>query len=1558
MSEANELRKPSNPAEKAPDKGVGDILGDAVHSALYTAIQEPISGVTQIVDEFAGTKYLPKVQFIGAPVQAQFGSADWHAQQVGSAVGMLLPFMLVGKGVRGVLGTSAEEASLMSRKAAFGMSMKEAGLTGFAYDAVLRPSDSKNAGLGQFLLDRGTQGAVGAGTFMTLTGASLGLNRFAGSAMIERSALVPLLKNPIASGVLSGIPAGLFSAEASSLTKTGHLASGTELGQAVYGMAVIGGAFGTAHILKAPGENGGPSRIDALTARIKDSLSSTDKAPRAGLSLLSGDIVGPDGPEHSVSPDGKVDPPPTTDKVEPPATDKVESPAGGKVEPTAPVDAPFDGNPVTDASLADLAKNWGAKFTPAKAKGKGGAPIVAPVDAAPLTEPVVDKAASTIDLLPKEREVPPVVNADLKDATAGSAAVPEANTEASPGKRTIKLPDVEVSRHEDLTVGIKALNEALKAQDVAKGLEDKAVLAEAKAKDPLAAPEIVQAATEARTRADEAQKAIQEKRQAFSDYVAEKGQGLQSHLENVATQMKHPDAAREIVQHDFAVTEGKALLTAAVADGATPEQQAAFDTFVREKGSNIKPELEKLGEEAKNSDIARALLERAYAPREISLQVDDVGQQAALNVGLKVLTKPGGIDPAALEKYAKDYGPAMEKHMLTAADQLGYGIDTKIQIGEAYHGEPFKQGVALLKAPTLDVPALQEFAQNGGKALEKQMAQTALDLGLDANKQLALREAYRGVESWVPVDGKDGQFVPVKPEQEERFRIMLNLLDMTADPAAPPNHINIVREWLKSPESAGLEEPLTHYAELKGDPHVQALLRETLFPTENMTVSGKPATMQFGDLLGGTTPEAIDRQNRFQNFSDLTQQLRDAPESELAAKRHDVFDWLNRNEDLYDAATRMGEQSADSRVVSALDSYFGTKNLEPFITAKEKYDKIAAAITPELIARMQKPGGELFWELAPPALETPRMWGGSDNISTSRQALRIQKGEDGTVVAEFNPTRHPDQVSKVTDAPDGTRTIDYADGTQLIQMPQGYDINVKADGSWRTDFANGNFVEENVSGNVARVIYENGAETKLYRDGEVKRTGADDQAASKFTDGSVPGPDAVRHEENTASTKAEPTLSASSRAEINANVGKLSSGDYAEASVAAIRLKNSFGQMTDTQFVNWLNFATGTHVDAFSPGGRSVPNWPDLQMRDGQVLLQDNVQKLLRGGDTVAEQQSPDGMTRAFEARTIMRQFLNAPEGRPSDLQYPAWLVKGNLLPPESLPENILKDLRVRFPADQLPADVKQYLDQNPERIQAQKEGDKRPPRGPFQLPKDDIPSRLRVMSDVLQFAPPDIQMQLLKLGAADGRALKDVMQVITPPRGERDRAQPVEFKQLLEMTVPQARDIYTVKLMIQAIKDAAWSKDAAVKEANSNLANKAALQLLPDSTTDQTTVLKLVSGLASGEIKPPFEPRPRPGEAPKKVPGVAAPGVGKFEGQILREAGLRPGEDYPYNDTLDQGGDEFPASPLDGGPANHPESDFQIEDWLETTSGDPNATLDGADSPGMVNNADTDGIG
>lgn len=1644
MSEANELRNPTKqpPAE---NKGVTDILGDAVHSALYTAVQEPISGLTQIVDEVAGTKLLPKVQFLDAPVAAKFGTADWHAQTVGSAVGMLLPFMLVGKGVRGALGTStmtAETAGLMSTRAAFGMSIKEAGLTGFAYDALLRPSDPNHAnGLGGFLMDRGAHGLIGAGTFMSLTGSSLGLRSLAGSsAAIERSALVPLLKNPIVNGVLSGVPAGLFNAEATSLLNNGKLASATELGQSVYGMSVIGGGFGAVHSFTAPRENGLPSRYDALKSQIQDGLSTGKPKLKEGLGLAGGDADGPDGIKHNVSPaDGVVDP----TKVEPVDPTKVEPVDPTKVEPVDPTKVVEDSSttvvdpakaaetPVaTDLDSGDLSASLEAlvnKFNAGKdvgtgagkgrGSGRGGkGKVVAPevtetpevVEAPAVVDTtVVDgskgKGTGTLDMLPDNVERPPViVNPELRDATSDGVVRPESvaetSTDATGGpKRKITIPEVETARHADLIEGAKQLNNVLKTEDAARMAEDRAILAEAKAKDPLASTTIVDAATQARQAADAAKLEFEQQRQKLTEYVEGKGQGLQAHLETVAEQLKYPEKALDMVRHDFAMKEGRDLLTTATADGATYEQQAAFDQFVRDKGQSIRPQLERLGEEQKNSDIARALIERAYEPRQINVQVEDVGQQAAMNAGARILTAEGGIDTVALKKFAQDYGPAMEKHMLTAAEQLGYGVDAKIQIGEAYHGEAFRKGADLLRTSPLDVDAFKEFAQNEGKGLDKQMWQTAMDLGLDRNTQLEVFEAYRGVQSWVPVrdsegqiinqqkvdgagklefdgdgkpvyeTGKDGKPIPetvaVPPEKEAQFRMLVNVLEVVSrDPQSPATYIDAVRQALKSPDSEGLGESLDWYAARSGDGRLQALLREAKFPTENWEVSGKPDIIPLADLFPNT-PEGQHAKVRVQDLNDLLTALKDATPEQLAEKRFDVMDWLKRNSDPtadqieMAAARRIGENTNSSRVAAVLDSFFGTDNLKSFEAAKAKYDSVAAEITPDMIARMQQSGADLFWELAPPAPAEARMYGGSPRIDQSREAVTTRKLEDGSVVATFNPQRNAEGVVRITDEPSGQRTIEYQDKTKTILRPDGVDIEVRADDSWKATFSNGNYLIEFAGGEIGKIVYENGKATTVYRDGRIEHAGVENQTAWKNSDGTLPDRQPV--EASDVQTQSGPNVR--SRAEVANLVDKLGSSDYTEASVAAINLKNSFGQMTDTQFVQWLNFAMGTHPDTFGGSGRNLPNWVDLHLRDGgQVLLQDSVQRMLRGGDTPAEQASEAGQTRAFEARNIIRAYLNAPEGRPSTLQYPSWLVSGNQLGPESLPDNVRKDVRVRFEPDKLPPDVKQYLEQNPEKVQKPKEAEPggRPPRPPrdFTLPADTLPARLRTMSDVLQFAPKEIQSQLLKLGADDARALKDVMNVLTPPKSARDKAQPTEYQELLKLTVPQARDIYTVKLLIQAIRDANWAqqKNPAAYEANHALAMKAALQLLPDSPEAQGRVFDLVNGLASGEIRAPWVDRDAEFEGPPK------PGVGRHQGPIERQRDLRIDEEYP----IEEGGEVYPQDepppdfypdPLEQQGGKTPQGDFELGDWTATREGDP--ALDGFEDAADINNAVDNGM-
>src|ERR1700679_123119 len=72
-----------------------------VRAAAYAGVQAPISGVVQMVDHVAGTKLLPKVQFIDPCDQAEFGTASWHVQQFGAMVGVTAGLLALNKGVGG-----------------------------------------------------------------------------------------------------------------------------------------------------------------------------------------------------------------------------------------------------------------------------------------------------------------------------------------------------------------------------------------------------------------------------------------------------------------------------------------------------------------------------------------------------------------------------------------------------------------------------------------------------------------------------------------------------------------------------------------------------------------------------------------------------------------------------------------------------------------------------------------------------------------------------------------------------------------------------------------------------------------------------------------------------------------------------------------------------------------------------------------------------------------------------------------------------------------------------------------------------------------------------------------------------------------------------------------------------------------------------------------------------------------------------------------------------------------------------------------------------------------
>lgn len=211
-----------------------------VRSAAYSGLQVPVNGIVQMTDKAFAEPLLPLVQFIEPPAKTEFGSAHWHAQQLGAAAGVILPFLVVHKGVSFTSKTLVNATGLeLGRGAARGLAVFELATTGAAFDGLLKPVDDTTKGA--FIENRLRNAFTGGATMTTLGLSSLGLKSF-GANVPGR--LTGILRNECAATALAGVPAGLVHAETTSLLSKGEHASIKELRESCYSFAVIGGGLG------------------------------------------------------------------------------------------------------------------------------------------------------------------------------------------------------------------------------------------------------------------------------------------------------------------------------------------------------------------------------------------------------------------------------------------------------------------------------------------------------------------------------------------------------------------------------------------------------------------------------------------------------------------------------------------------------------------------------------------------------------------------------------------------------------------------------------------------------------------------------------------------------------------------------------------------------------------------------------------------------------------------------------------------------------------------------------------------------------------------------------------------------------------------------------------------------------------------------------------------------------------------------------------------------------------------------------------------------------------
>lgn len=207
----------------------------AIDSFKYTAIQAPVSGVVQIIDHVADTKFLPKVQFFQPPKPAEVGTAAFAGEVVGSTAAGAIPLIIFHKMVGAGAASKFEQSATYGLNKGAAPALIKSAKLGAVFGGVLTPSDEN----GNFLAERVKNAGVSALTMVSLTAGTIGL-KASGSG---------LLRNDVVSSAIAGAAAGEISADTHSLLSGRGLASSEDRIKSIVAMSVGGALNGGANIL-------------------------------------------------------------------------------------------------------------------------------------------------------------------------------------------------------------------------------------------------------------------------------------------------------------------------------------------------------------------------------------------------------------------------------------------------------------------------------------------------------------------------------------------------------------------------------------------------------------------------------------------------------------------------------------------------------------------------------------------------------------------------------------------------------------------------------------------------------------------------------------------------------------------------------------------------------------------------------------------------------------------------------------------------------------------------------------------------------------------------------------------------------------------------------------------------------------------------------------------------------------------------------------------------------------------------------------------------------------
>ena len=657
----------------------------------------------------------------------------------------------------------------------------------------------------------------------------------------------------------------------------------------------------------------------------------------------------------------------------------------------------------------------------------------------------------------------------------------------------------------------------------------------------------------------------------------------------------------------------------------------------------------------------------------------------------------------------------------------------------------------------------------------------------------------------------------------------------TADAQAAAEHPYVTLREMGQNLDPDLKASLINYASKTNDVRFRALINDVLSNPNGEDLPNRPIKLPYNASLEPAW-DKIERRLAAHPKPDAEGQ---PPSPEAVAKYRDsVFTALNHYEQTNPGVSKLAQmyalQTNNSFEASALDYYFGTERLSAFPAVREARieAKDATESRNSFVPKISAP--------EPVSLETGSM--NSDYFERIKdrlgdknaRAVRPFNGgkpleklldEAPKRFTDYGVTRgvfsdRADGLVKVTSMPDnrsglpggrhvqaqyenspeGTMQIDdYADGTRWIREKKGdwpetesvfyangTEATYASPDVWSVDFPNGNYIysyPENEQG-IAREIRENGVVTQVLKDGTTKVL--------------------------EATTPEEPTEQTQSPAQITVDtlLEQMKSAQAEKGRIAAAEtLKSQIGNMDDSQFKAWLDFIRETPNEA----NARPPYMKMSGMRSMHGIFESGI---LDNPETL----------KAFKS------YLEVPEPGQFKLAYPRSMQEITV---DQMTPALSNDVRARFSAQaadgtpifapDLPAGLQHEFSNTDAHVIKDQYGNVA-----AELAPDNLATRLNALTDLGSFKPATAS-RLLELGAQDPRALADVMKFIKEPRNDIPAV-----KTLLAETIPNADDIYTVKVMLDSIDAARKAfKSPEIQEANRNVAIATLADLTGDVAQD-----------------------------------------------------------------------------------------------------------------------------